>query len=356
MSKHYRKENNCLNCGATLHGKFCSNCGQENLEIHESFGHMMNHAISDYFHFDHQFFHTLKPLLFRPGFLTNEYMAGRRVKYLHPVKMYIFISVVYFLLLFQSGTEVVHVNNGGGKTAKNETPVAPGKELDSTKKVVDRNAFIPNVTKKEIEKDIDKQQAEDVDKEVTDYSKRPNGWFHPTTKDTSYQQYLANQNKLAEKGKDNLVNRLWNKKVFDYTEKYGTHAKEVFVENFEHNLPKMMFVLLPLFALILKVTFFRSKKFYVEHLIYAFHFHCFFFLFLAMIMLLNMIFPANWAIGQWLDLLATLYIIWYLYRSLRVVYQRGWLRTITKLIGMSFMYFAAFVFCLALVGVITAVI
>src|SRR3954468_22171136 len=102
MEKHYRKENDCLNCGATLKGKFCSNCGQENLQIKESFGHMMNHAISDYFHFDHQFFHTLKPLLFKPGKLTTEYMAGHRVQYLHPVKMYIFISLIHFLLLFKN--------------------------------------------------------------------------------------------------------------------------------------------------------------------------------------------------------------------------------------------------------------
>src|ERR1700744_6522935 len=100
MKKHYRVENDCLNCGATLQGKFCHVCGQENLQIKESFGHMMNHAISDYFHFDHQFFNTLKPLLFQPGKLTNEYMAGKRVSYLHPVKMYIFISFIFFVLFF----------------------------------------------------------------------------------------------------------------------------------------------------------------------------------------------------------------------------------------------------------------
>src|SRR5476651_1803657 len=110
MKKHYRAENDCLNCGATLQGKFCHVCGQENLEIKESFGHMMNHAISDYFHFDYQFFHTLKPLFFKPGLLTNEYMAGRRVQYLHPVKMYIFISLVYFLLFFKTGHEMIKVN------------------------------------------------------------------------------------------------------------------------------------------------------------------------------------------------------------------------------------------------------
>src|SRR5471030_392463 len=109
MKKHYRTENDCLNCGAELQGRFCHVCGQENLQIKENFGHMMNHAISDYFHFDHHFFNTLKPLVLNPGKLTNEYMAGKRVRYLHPVKMYIFISLVYFLLLFNSNTKMVVV-------------------------------------------------------------------------------------------------------------------------------------------------------------------------------------------------------------------------------------------------------
>ena len=133
MSKHYRKENDCLNCGSTIQGKFCSNCGQENLEIHESFGHLMNHAISDYFHFDHQFFNTIKPLLFKPGYLTNEYMAGKRVKYLHPVKMYIFISIVYFLLAFQQRENPTNVNFNVKVPAGQQTKTKPEKvNLDST--------------------------------------------------------------------------------------------------------------------------------------------------------------------------------------------------------------------------------
>src|ERR1700759_3028760 len=207
MKKHYREENNCLNCGTILEGHYCHKCGQENLEIHENFGHMMNHAISDYFHFDHQFFHTLKPLLFKPGFLTNEYMAGRRVQYLHPVKMYIFISLIYFLLLFQSNQEAVHVNQKQGLATKGVVLTSEdGKDLDSAKKAIAANNFIPNAAKSEIENDIDKQKAADKKKGVvvTDYSKGPNKWFHPWTKDTSYAQYLANQKKLPEDKQDDF--------------------------------------------------------------------------------------------------------------------------------------------------------
>src|SRR6202000_1478750 len=129
MKKHYRKENDCLNCGATLQGHYCHVCGQENLQIKESFGHMMNHAISDYFHFDHQFFHTLKPLLFQPGKLTNEYMAGRRAQYLHPVKMYIFISLIYFILLAKSNHNPIQIEDVD--QTKTEQLKAAQKKIDA---------------------------------------------------------------------------------------------------------------------------------------------------------------------------------------------------------------------------------
>src|ERR1700761_6174351 len=139
MKKHYRKENDCLNCGATLQGHYCHVCGQENLQIKESFGHMMNHAISDYFHFDHQFFHTLKPLFFKPGFLTNEYKAGRRAQYLHPVKMYIFISLLYFLMVFNQKEQFMKINY-------NPTDL---KELKIAARQINDNSYLPPGAKKQ---------------------------------------------------------------------------------------------------------------------------------------------------------------------------------------------------------------
>jgi len=355
MKKHYRKENDCLNCGTTLQGKFCHNCGQENLEMKESFWHMMTHAISDYFHFDHQFFATIKPLLFKPGFLTSEYLAGRRANYLHPVKMYIFISIVYFLLFFKTGQDVVKVTDTGDTPAKTE------KNIDSAKKVVAANQFIPNAAKKEIEKDLDKSKAANKaqttgNKEVW-AEKGPNKWFHPSTHDTSYAQYVANQEKLPEDKRDGFFQKRWNKKVYEYREHYGPMARESFIEEIKHNAPKMMVLLLPLFALILRVAFWKNRKYYVEHLIFSLHFHCFLFLFLTVFMLLQLIAPASWKpVMEWVMLFATLYIIWYAYRSLRVFYQRGWFRTITKMIGMSFMYFLAFTFCISLLFFVTTII
>jgi hypothetical protein len=364
MKKHYRKENDCLNCGTILEGKYCHKCGQENLELKENFGHMMSHAISDYFHFDHLFFHTLKPLLFKPGFLTNEYMAGKRVQYLHPVKMYIFISIVYFLLLFQSGHEVVTINKAKGKNPVNTQKMTDslGKEIASASKEIDKNTNLSAQQKKAIKDRL--PQAKAITKKgvvkITDYEKDdrgPNTWFRPRTEDTSYKQYIANQQKLPEEEQDKFLEKQWNKKTFDYREKYGPSAKEVFLDELKHNTPKMMFLLLPLFALILRFAFWKNKKYYVEHMIFSFHFHCFLFLFLGVIMLLQRIIPESWeTVIGWIKAVATFYIMWYIYRSLRVVYHRGRFRTVTKIIGMSFMYFFALTFCICLLFFVTAII
>ena len=351
MKKHYRQENDCLNCGTQLEGKYCHNCGQENLELKESFGHMMNHAISDYFHFDHQFFHTLKPLLFKPGFLTNEYMNGRRAQYLHPVKMYIFISIVYFLLLFKTGQEsdFVKLNENG------KTPAATSKHIDSLRQSLAKDHNLNAAQKAKIVNDEIKHQADlKARADVDTVSKNFKSGLLILTPDTSYQTYIAKQQKLPEEKRDGWLSRLHNKKAFDYKNKYGTRSKEVFYEEMKHNIPKMMFLLLPLFALILKITFWRNKKFYVEHLIFSFHLHCFFFIFLAFIMLLLGLLPANGEIRGWLSLVAMLYIIWYIYKSLRVVYKRNTFRTITKLIGIYISYMVAFVFCFTLVLFISA--
>ena len=92
-----RKEKNCLNCGTTVIGKYCHNCGQENIVPKESVWHLVTHFFNDITHFAGKFFSTLKDLLFKPGFLSKEYIKGRRATYLNPVRMYLFTSFIFFL-------------------------------------------------------------------------------------------------------------------------------------------------------------------------------------------------------------------------------------------------------------------
>src|SRR4029078_1863472 len=95
-----RKEANCLNCCATVQGRYCHICGQENVEPKETFWHMFIHFFYDITHFDSKFFETVKDLVFKPGFLSKEYVKGKRASYLHPVRMYVFTSAMFFLVFF----------------------------------------------------------------------------------------------------------------------------------------------------------------------------------------------------------------------------------------------------------------
>jgi hypothetical protein len=366
MKKHYRKENDCLNCGTILEGKFCHNCGQENLEMKESFGHMLNHAISDYFHFDYQFFHTLRPLFLKPGLLTKEYLSGHRAQYLHPVKMYIFISLVFFVLFFKQGkqdkseekkqanTEVKtpdSTQNAINKAISENKTLTPGQKKSLTDNI---KAYLPDTLTKEINTDLKK----DADK----------GKLHKTYNDgvaiygddkldkfKNYESYLEDQAKMPESKRDNYLNRYIMKKSFDWKAQ-GKNGQEVLFEGLKHNSPKIMFLLLPLFALILKLAFWENHKLYVEHIIYAIHLHCFLFLFLIGVMLLKIILPDSWeVIISLIETAATFVIIWYIYRSLRVVYNRSRWRTISKMIGVSFMYTLVFGFSVFIIIVITAI-
>src|SRR5258705_656622 len=81
-------------------GRFCHVCGQENIVPKESFGKLVLHFFYDITHFDGKFFESVKDLLFRPGFLSKEYIKGRRTSYLNPVRMYVFTSAIFFLIFF----------------------------------------------------------------------------------------------------------------------------------------------------------------------------------------------------------------------------------------------------------------
>ncbi|MCJ8211242.1 DUF3667 domain-containing protein [Mucilaginibacter sp. RS28] len=357
MKKHYRHENDCLNCGTILEGKFCHHCGQENLQIKENFGHLMNHAISDYFHFDHQFFHTLKPLLFKPGKLTNEYMAGRRVQYLHPIKMYIFISLVFFVLFFKKNA------HEGEKTEVKHKKVTK-EQIDSAKRVIENAPILGSATKEIITKRLDEGERRDSikkakhknnieDEDVDDgFVKADFSDVVETDKYPNYEAYLAAQKKLPENKQDGFIKNLIVRKKFDYKKK-GGDPKEAIEEEVKHNVPKMMFLLLPIFALILSIAFRKNRKYYVEHLIFSFHLHCFVFLFLSVSMLLQWIIPGK-AFHDLLDLAVMICLVIYVYKALRAVYHRGRGRTISKMFGMSFMYLMVFGICYSFVYFISA--
>ena len=94
----YRTEKNCLNCGALVDRKFCPECGQPNIETRDNFFHMVGHFISDYLHYDSKFLQSFKSLIIKPGFLTKQYLEGKRVRYIHPLRLFFFITIFMVIM------------------------------------------------------------------------------------------------------------------------------------------------------------------------------------------------------------------------------------------------------------------
>ena len=87
----------CLNCGAALTGRYCANCGQT-ADVHvPSTRELFHEAIEGITHSDSRLWNSLKLLWFKPGRLTQEFVAGRRVAYLPPFRLYLVLSVIFFL-------------------------------------------------------------------------------------------------------------------------------------------------------------------------------------------------------------------------------------------------------------------
>ncbi len=289
----------CDNCGAAVPGKYCSHCGQRFEHAIHSVLHFTREATEDLTHADSRLWSTIAALLFKPGFLTREFLAGRRVRYLPPLRLYLVLSVLFFLAIgtVGRGPRVVRFSQGNGIPSL--TLVSPDK--------TDVLAAKPGETLQ--------QQQERLCKPEYDGPARA------------------------------LVNPLLEKDCRVFLEYSAGGRDHALSEAFIHNLSRAMFIFLPALALVMKVMYRRPRHYYVEHLLFFLHNHAFAFLVFALLILLRRFVPSS--IGNWLTLGVWLSLPYYLFVSMRQVYGQGRLLTSAKLVVLSFTYFAGTVMTLA---------
>ena len=380
-----RKEKDCLNCGTIVQGRYCHVCGQENVVPKETFWHMVTHFFFDITHFDSQFFETVKDLLFRPGFLSKEYMAGRRANYLHPVKMYVFTSAIFFLLFFSffkpTVSNIQLMNKKDRKNTmvqlkeilKKESDNAEIRKLvallqDTTRSLTSEDILNINLnmplTEKEKEGYIERLQnkiktgegdsslgsllgkAKDTShlllvKDTLGTKVLKRGLFSSSGNYKTAEVYDSAEHALPVSKRDGWFVRRLIKKGIYINEKYGENPDEALKklgENILHRLPYMLFVSLPLFAFILRLVYIRRKQFYfADHGVFTIHLYIFTFLMLLLV----------FSIGKLNDLLHTgligipiaLLFIWlfiYLFKAMRNFYGQGRGKTFLKYLFVAF--------------------
>src|SRR6266700_6147822 len=101
----------CENCGAELAGKYCAQCGQPAIDYRRSFRHVIVDVLDSFLNWDSKFFATIGLLIVKPWRLTNEFLAGRRVRYLHPLRLYLLASILFFFAV-NYGTRGLHLDRG----------------------------------------------------------------------------------------------------------------------------------------------------------------------------------------------------------------------------------------------------
>jgi len=329
-----RKEKDCLNCGTVVQGHYCHHCGQENIVPKETFWHMLTHFFNDITHFDGSFFTTAKDLLFKPGFLSSEYMKGRRVSYLHPVRMYVFTSAIFFLLFFTffSGDESLTITN-------NNVKINGKQRLQLLTKLENK---IKNDSSRQ--KDYQRLQVlkdTTLPLEFSDFQLFNDGAIiNLTGKSKQYklvEEYDSVQHSLPASKRDGwFKNRLVKKEIY-INKKYGADPQSAFKklrETVLHRLPYMLFISLPLFALILRLVYLRRKQFYfADHGVFTIHFYVFSFLLLLVVFSLNKLDNVTHLgfIG-FLEAALILLLFFYLYKAMRNFYGQRRGKTLLKLL------------------------
>lgn len=222
----------CANCGNETSGDFCSHCGQSRKHSSRSLWSLIGDFLNTYLSVDGKLLKTTVRLLFHPGFLTIAYLKDQRVKYLHPVRLYLFVSLVFIVV---------------------------GGQFTNTTTIGSDQVTVEGV--------FENDEGDVVERQVVNL---------PFLSESSNQ-------KLSAMATESMVK-------IEKDIKEGRF--DLVVSKFYQNIPKAFLILLPLFAVILYALLFLKRSHFVDHFIFSIHIHCFFFLSLIILLAVNRFAPA----------------------------------------------------------------
>ena len=419
MPKKLRKSQECLNCGTEMADfNYCSECGQINTTKQVPLKLFFHDILGDYFTFDSKFFRSFAPLLRKPGHLTNEYNSGRRVSYILPLRLYLFVTILFFFILSLNSK----ISLDGLDLAAEENQVVNKDSIQTIFTKYDEQ--IPEDVQASLISDIDKKykltkKKQEIKFSVGDSLKLLLSDFDSSIADSSRDELtleiMSNFKLYSKKGRRNkgddkkaLKRILENSDLFAGTAKTddlfgmidsrfrfkktskkaaghnyfiegpdtgitfdgtpvdsleeglhksfllkanslvkkGEEGGRLFWQELLNQIPKVMFLILPIFALILKVLYIRKKIYYINHLIFSLHAHTILFLYLMFAIL----FP------KWYVISPVIFGIWiHLFFSMRNVYKQSRFMTMLKLNSLLFLYTVPLILGFALLSVLAVV-
>ncbi len=390
----------CENCGTPLAGEFCAQCGQHAIDYRRSLFRVLLDALDSFLNWDTKFLHSLNVLLLRPWGLTNDFNAGRRARYVHPLRLYLIASIIFFLLARainwdtpasvdltpQDRTELVA---SLAKLTGPESPLSPEQreQIEAARtKIAEAQGALTDAERGELKKAFRAFVKSTVRKNITPeervkmsrmiaripeprqrYSRSSNSFNrhragrparrqpHPS----AFRRSRRNRHKfhltVGPDDDDKTPFEAWlERQIKEKIGEDGTRAK-LFMDTVRSNIPAMMLCCIPLFAFILKMLYIRQRRYYVEHLVYALHIHSFLYVgghhHLAALDGRQ----ANGArvLSGWIIGLMSCAIVVQIFRSIRRVYGQGWFFSTVKFLFGGLIYFIILVLAVAATTFVT---
>ncbi len=389
MPRKPQKSEICLNCNFPLRPEdnFCPNCGQENNVRNVPARYLIVELFEGFYSFDTKLWNTIKASLLKPGKITLDYLEGKRARYVPPLKFYLFISFVFFLLLGKLSDNAIDSSNINGEILSDDDigtmNISLNELLGNQKKYYNKDtndvssinfdfkskdsllltikslqsAHDSVLNKLLLSEDIDTNSITrenlrsalayiPLDNAVLDSIKPKFGIFGKVSFDTKEEYYkfkadIQNYNKkqidsvLVSKGEDpTWFNRQMLKKMGVYDFKSKDSIKQI-TQAILKSISLTMFIMMPLTAILLLLIFYR-KKYYYEHLIFTIHIHTIFFIIFSLILTIQIYISESFGakLWGWSFLLCMIYLV----ISLRNNYKQSWGKTIAKFILMSIPY------------------
>ncbi|WP_345274472.1 DUF3667 domain-containing protein [Flaviramulus aquimarinus] len=328
----------CKNCEQQFEDgfKFCPHCGQQ-AKDELTVKVLFYNTISNYFSFDARFFKSFIPLLFKPGYLASKFIEGKRLLYLHPAQLYLFISVVFFFLFSFIARQSVE---------DFDTALQKGFESDNVVKSIDPK-LIDSVALTELSKtlkdstiikSLNKNNLKALDSIITNATIERDSVntfefdYDKTKVDSLIKINAPEAEKLRAMGMEDDAG-FFKRRFYSKMLKFQEHSGKGILQAFYDNIPISLFVLLPIFALILKILFFRRGAF-AHHLVFSFYFYSFLFTVFSIILLANLI----WKIPDFISILIALSTFFYLFLAIKNFYKQGYFISFFKTCLVSFIY------------------
>ncbi len=396
----------CRNCQTELTGPFCHQCGQPDKSIIRFFGSLIKELLDDIISLDSRAFNTLLALFFRPGFLTNQYISGKRFSYVPPLRLYLITSLfcifVFWLLNFTSDSPNINIEDSGSQVAENLTEeqlqvikdkthwkkftnnqnwqdLNEAEKQESLAKINEANKTLATLglpiievpsleetnpirqdkTSQSTQQSAQTQTrkptfAEELSAELDNELAQEFGSKNNTTTgaDTKEEQTGLNFSDSKVTSNFSWLSESENKALAEKLEKTLKTINEEpqdFISDMLEMLPKSMLLLVPLFALLMRLSYPFANRYYIEHLILALHGHAFLFLSVVMAVLIELI-SDSWksseigiisvlgSILYWIEVAILIWIPIYFFLALKRVFQQKGFLTFFKWVWLGMLY------------------